>query len=110
MKTKFFALIFVLALASVASGQQPAAAEAQTPQQPQADEETVRVQHRVVFLDALVRDKRTNAPVSDLKEEHFEVVADGRARKLSYFTREGDAGRKPLALTLVLDLRRNGAG
>ncbi|HEV2763641.1 MAG TPA: VWA domain-containing protein, partial [Pyrinomonadaceae bacterium] len=110
MRTRIFALLFVFALALSASGQQPPAVEAQTPQQPPADEETVRVRHRVVFLDALVRDKRTNAPVADLKEENFEILADGRPRKLTYFTREGDAARKPLALTLVLDLRRSGAG
>ena len=113
--------MFVLALAGGARGQQHAAAtsggppsassaEGQNPAAAPGEEETVRVQHRVVFLDALVRDKRTNAPVVDLKEENFEVVADGRPRKLSYFTREGDAGRRPLALTLVLDLRRDGAG
>ena len=72
--------------------------------------ETVRVRTRVVTLDALVKDKRTNAPVTDLTKENFEVLSDGRARELTYFSREGDAGRRPLALTLVLDLRRDGAG
>ena len=71
--------------------------------------ETIRVRTRVVFLDALVKDKRTNAPVSDLKSENFEVIDDGKARPISYFTREGQA-RKPLSLILVLDLREDGAG
>ena len=108
MRNRIFTLLFVLALGSSAWGQQAPAVE--TPPQSAGEEETVRVSHRVVFLDALVRDKRTNAHVGDLKEENFEVVADGRPRKLAYFTREGDAGRRPLALTLVLDLRRDGAG
>ncbi len=73
-------------------------------------EETVRINHRVVFLDALVRDKRTSSLASDLKREDFEVYADGKPRQISYFTREGDEARKPLALVLVLDLRRIGAG
>ncbi|HYO62203.1 MAG TPA: VWA domain-containing protein, partial [Pyrinomonadaceae bacterium] len=91
---------------------QEPSAKAADAREPEAsgDEETVRVRHRVVFVDALVRDKRTNAPAADLKEEHFELLADGRPRKLAYFSREGDAGRKPLALTLVLDLRRGGSG
>ena len=73
-------------------------------------EETVRVSHRVVFLDALVRDKRTSNLASDLKRENFEVYADGKPRQISYFNREGDDGRKPLALVLVLDLRSSGSG
>ena len=81
-----------------------------SPASAQEKEETVRVRTRVVFLDALVTDKHTNGLVSDLKKENFEVLADGRPRPISYFTREGDMGRKPLALILVLDLRRDGAG
>jgi VWFA-related protein len=73
-------------------------------------DETVRVRHRVVFLDALVRDKRTSNLAADLQADNFEVLADGKPRAVSYFSREGDAARKPLALTIVLDLRRDGAG
>lgn len=67
-------------------------------------EDTVRVRTRVVFIDTLVRDKKAGAPVADLTRENFEVLADGKPRKLSYFTREGDERRRPLALVLVLDL------
>ncbi len=73
-------------------------------------EEVIRVRTRVVFLDALVRDKRTSNLVSDLTVENFEVLADGRPRQISYFSREGDKERRPLALVLVLDLNRIGAG
>ncbi len=76
----------------------------------QETEETVRVRTRVVFLDALVRDKRSSSIVADLKQNDFEVLADGKPRALTYFNREGDAGRRPLALVLVLDLNRIGAG
>src|SRR5215211_173918 len=72
-------------------------------------EETIRIKTRVVFLDALVKDKKTNLPISNLKQENFEVFDDGMPRPISYFTREGEA-RKPLALILVLDLRLDGAG
>ncbi|HVQ35950.1 MAG TPA: VWA domain-containing protein [Pyrinomonadaceae bacterium] len=71
--------------------------------------DTIKVNTRVVFMDALVKDKRTGVPISDLKAEHFQVLDDGTPRTISYFTREGQA-RKPLALVLILDLRSDGAG
>src|SRR6476620_3237902 len=72
-------------------------------------EDTIRIKTRVVFLDALVKDKKTSLPISKLVQENFEVLDNGKARPLSYFTREGQA-RKPLALVLILDLRDDGAG
>jgi VWFA-related protein len=77
--------------------------------QAQEVDETIRIKTRVVFLDALVKDKKTNLPISNLPQENFEVFDDGKPRPISYFTREGQA-RKPLALILVLDLRLDGAG
>src|SRR5687767_11898082 len=71
--------------------------------------DTIKVDTRVVFMDALVKDKRTGVPIADLKPENFEVFDDGNPRTISYFTREGQA-RKPLALVLILDLRDSGAG
>jgi VWFA-related protein len=72
-------------------------------------EDTVRIKTRVVFLDALVKDKKTNLPISNLAPANFQVLDDGKPRPISYFTREGQA-RKPLALILILDLREDGAG
>jgi VWFA-related protein len=72
-------------------------------------EDTIKIKTRVVFLDALVKDKKTNLPISNLTTENFEVFDDGKPRNISYFTREGQA-RKPLALILILDLREDGAG
>ncbi|HXD31917.1 MAG TPA: VWA domain-containing protein [Pyrinomonadaceae bacterium] len=71
--------------------------------------DTIRVDTRVVFLDALVKDKKTGIPISDLKIENFQVFDDGKPRSISYFTREGQA-RKPLALVIILDCREDGAG
>ena len=71
--------------------------------------DTIRINTRVVFMDALVKDKRTGVPIADLKSENFEIYDDGNLRPVSYFTREGQA-RKPLALVLILDLRDDGAG
>ena len=70
-------------------------------------EETIKIKTRVVFLDALVKDKKTNEPVTNLSTEQFEVLDDGKLRNISYFTREG---RKPLALVLIIDVRSGGAG
>lgn len=63
--------------------------------------EVVRVDTRAVFLDAVVRDKRTGAPVEGLTREDFEVLDEGRPRALTYFS--GGDGRRPLALVLVVD-------
>ena len=72
-------------------------------------DDTIRIKTRVVFLDALVKDKKSNLPVSNLAADNFEVLDNGTPRPISYFTREGQA-RKPLALILILDLREDGAG
>ena len=88
-------LLMTLGLASLAAAQEVA--------------DTIRVRTRVVFMDALVKDKKTGIPISDLKPENFELFDDGQPRTISYFTREGQA-RKPLALVLILDLRDDGAG
>lgn len=71
--------------------------------------DTIKIRTRVVFMDALVKDKRTGTPISDLKPENFELFDDGKPRTISYFNSEGQA-RKPLALVLILDLRDDGAG
>jgi hypothetical protein len=71
--------------------------------------DTIRVRTRVVFMDALVKEKKTGIPISDLKPENFELFDDGKPRTISYFTREGQA-RKPLALVIILDCRDDGAG
>jgi VWFA-related protein len=74
------------------------------------EDEVVKVRTRVVFLDALVTDGKTKSLASGLAPENFEVLADGKPRPISYFTREGDKNRRPLALALVFDLERLGAG
>ena len=71
--------------------------------------DTIKIRTRVVFMDALVKDKKTGIPISDLKPENFELFDDGKPRTISYFNSEGQA-RKPLALVLILDLRDDGAG
>ena len=67
-------------------------------------EDVVRIRTRAVFLDALIKDKRTGQPVRDLSREDFQVFDDGRPRVITYFSREGEAREQPLALVLALDL------
>ena len=73
-------------------------------------EDTIRVRTREVSIDVLVEDKRTGLPVTDLTRENFEVLDDGKPRKLSYFSRAGETRTRPLALVLLLDLWPSGAG
>ena len=94
-----YRLVLLLVLATLASFSARA----------QEVEDTIKIKTRVVFLDALVKDKRTNLPISNLNTENFEVLDEGKPRNISYFAREGQA-RKPLALILILDLREDGAG
>lgn len=72
-------------------------------------EDTIRINTRVVFVDTLVKDKKTNLPITNLTTDNFEVLDNGKPRQLSYFSREGQA-RKPLALVLILDVREDSAG
>src|SRR5690242_4787574 len=96
LRWKIFLLAVIATLASL-------------PIHAQEVEDTIRIKTRVVFLDALVKDKKTNLPISNLTQENFQVLDDGKPRAISYFIREGEA-RKPLALILILDLREDGAG
>lgn len=67
-------------------------------------DDILRVRTRVVFIDTLVQDKKTGAPIGDLTRDNFQVLADGKPRTLSYFSRAGEGRRRPLALMLVVDL------
>ena len=91
--------LFLILLGLVSLFYSPVPTGAQDPK-----EDIVRVRTRVVFVDTLVKDKKTGAPVADLTRDNFEVLADGKPRTLSYFSREGEGRRRPLALLLVLDL------
>jgi hypothetical protein len=88
--------VFLLGLAALLYSSAPS--RAKDPQ-----EDIVRVRTRVVFIDTLVQDKKTGAPVADLTRENFEVLADGKPQALSYFSRAGEGRRRPLALVLIID-------
>src|SRR5690242_15858283 len=103
MRKYRFPLLLLFILATFASLSAPLCIKAKEV------EDTIKIKTRLVFLDALVKDKKTNLPISNLTTENFQVLDDGKPREISYFTREGQA-RKPLALVLILDLREDGAG
>src|SRR5256884_8745508 len=71
--------------------------------------DTIKIRTRVVFMDALVKDRKSGIPITDLRPENFELFDDGKPRTISYFNSEGQA-RKPLGMVLILDLRDDGAG
>jgi VWFA-related protein len=87
----FLCALMLITIAVYASGQEQ-----------QVD--VMRVRTRVVFIDTLVKDKRTREPVRDLKLENFQVLDNGKPRTLTYFSNEGVARKRPLALVLVLNL------
>ncbi len=70
----------------------------------QQTEETLRINTRVVFVDTLVKDKKTNQPIRNLARENFQVLDDGKPRTLSYFATDADRRKRPLALVVVLDM------
>jgi VWFA-related protein len=72
-------------------------AQTPAPQNPQDDEEVVRVESQEVKLDVVVKDKR-GRPVKDLKPSDFEVYEDGVRQQIQSFrfvTREGEAPDGP---------------
>jgi VWFA-related protein len=77
--------------------QQPGSATKREPA-----EEVLRVNTRVVFIDALVKDKKKGAPLKNLTRDDFTVLDDGRVRELTYFG-TGSETRRPRALMLVID-------
>lgn len=67
-----------------------------------SQDDVVRINTRVVLVDALVKDKRTTEPIDGLTRENFEILDNGQPRAITYFSREGDDRKRPLALLLIL--------
>jgi len=75
----------------------------------EVEEEIVRVDTRVVFIDTLVRDQRTGISVTDLTQDNFEVFDNGKRREITYFSKEGDKRKRALALFIILAPLDDGA-
>jgi Ca-activated chloride channel homolog len=108
-------LVSLLSQPCAASGQQAQpralrqnAVGQRAPAQPARPQDVVRINTRVVFIDALVKDKRMGLPIADLARDNFQVLDNGKPRTLTYFSRAGEA-RRPLALVLCLNLDYTGA-
>src|SRR5688572_33452737 len=112
--TQTWAALSVLASLSLAAGgagqrrPRTIAPQTATAVQDPADE-VVRVNTRAVFIDTLVKDKRTGEPVEGLKFEDFEVFDNGTRRAVTYFSPEGAADNRPLPLLLVIAPLDDGA-
>lgn len=65
-------------------------------------EDILRVNTRIVFIDALVKDKKKDAPIRNLTRDNFTVLDNGKVRELTYFS-VGSEVRRPRALMLVID-------
>jgi VWFA-related protein len=72
-------------------------------------DDIVRVRTRVVFIDALIKDARTNEPINDLTRHDFQVFDNGKVRSLTYFGGNTNNRMRPLALLLVLAPMDDGA-
>lgn len=85
---------FVLAIALTAFG------SAMTVSAQNDGEDKITIKTQVVFVDALVKDKKNDAPIRNLTRGDFTVLDDGRVRELSYFNNDA---RRARALMLVID-------
>lgn len=77
-------------------------------QEQMKEEEPIKIETRVVFVDVLVRDKATRRPVVDLNRENFKLTVDGKSREIENFGLDGFE-RCPLTLMLYFNLAPNGA-
>ena len=78
-RIRLVALIVFLAGTALTAGQTP------TPQPPQQQQPTFKVQVDYVEVDIVVTDKQGNI-VRDLKKEDFQVLEDGKPQSISAFT------------------------
>jgi|GEM_PF-2135640 len=69
-----------------------------------SENDVIRMNTRVVFIDALVKDRKKKAPITNLTRENFTVLDDGHVRELTYFT-TGMETRRPRLLMLVIDFK-----
>src|SRR5215210_5617933 len=74
----------LLAVALLLPFQSLAPAQTPAPQNPQDDEDVVRVESQEVKLDVVVKDKR-GRPVKDLQATDFEVYEDGVRQQIQSF-------------------------
>jgi VWFA-related protein len=77
-------LLMSAALAAIA-GSEVIARQAQSPDQRPGPPGTIRVRVRLVPVDVIVTDSR-DRPVTDLKQEDFQIFEDGRLQEIRHFS------------------------
>ncbi len=71
-------------------------------------DEVIRVETNMIFVDVLVRDKQSRKVVTDLTREDFKLFVDGKLRTLNSFGLDG-TNRIPLTIFLFFNLAPEGA-
>jgi VWFA-related protein len=62
-------------------------------------DETLKLSTDLVVLDAQILNKKTGAPIGNLKKEDFAIFEDGVKQEITHFSQD----RLPLSILLVLD-------
>jgi len=88
-RRSLLSLVLTLAICSSVTAQEPKATPRATPSSPpvqepavQGEDDVVRITANLVQVDAVVTDKK-GAQITDLSEQDFEVLEDGRPQKIS---------------------------
>lgn len=90
MKTKFIFIFFLANLLYLI----PAIIYGQTP-----SEQTIKINSKLVALDAQVYDTKTNKPVNGLKKEDFELYDEKALQDITFFKEES----LPLSIILLVE-------
>lgn len=72
------------------------------------EDDPIRVETNIVFVDVIVREKATRQAVNDLTRDDFNLYVDGKKREISNFANAGFE-KCPLTLVLYFNLAPNGA-
>src|ERR1700730_17545072 len=64
---------------------QPSRQQPSTSQQPDSDDDVVKISTKLVQVDVVVTDKN-GKPVADLKPEEVQIFEDGRPQKITHFS------------------------
>src|SRR5713101_4152600 len=88
-RRSLLSLVITLAISSSVTAQEPKATPMATPSSPpvqepavEGEDDVVRITANLVQVDAVVTDKK-GAQITDLTDQDFEVLEDGRPQKIS---------------------------
>jgi VWFA-related protein len=81
----FLPSLLFLALSAIAAPMPQSLPDAPAPTQTAAPETVIRSSVRLVQISVVVEDKKGN-PISDLKQEDFTLLDDGKPQRIAFFT------------------------